>query len=248
MKCTEGSCKNPAATTYDAPALSKYSNDKKCVFPKSGPLNVNYDGTDPEDDFPQVYVDGSADQKEFLCKIRLEMPRSLAIDGHAGMPTLQNVADWGGTCVCISECKRQVVPRGVTASGGRRLLAEENEMEQNESVTGAIGWTSSRRRLVTTAIIDVTLVPPAGSSAGAAAAMQQNLANILATNNPTYGTSTPLPIEIGGCMTVGAMNYNSAATNDDESCVWSIDVPEVAAGKAIHFASVSGTSAIVWWA
>eukprot|EP01043_Picozoa_sp_COSAG02_P063567 COSAG02_NODE_9046_length_2351_cov_1.401421_3_plen_313_part_01 len=146
-----------------------------------------------------------------------------------GLITQSEFDSYGASCMANAACKEEVVVRGVTVASSRRRVQE----------------VGSRRGLQTAAAtVDVALIPVGGSDS---LGLQAAVANAL-ESNPSYGSVASGPIEYGGCMISTAKNFDPAATRDDGTCVWSVDVPEAVAGISIFFTDVSATSATVNWA
>ena len=222
--CTNGGCRNSKANNYDATVLSDYTRDSTCVFAIAAPVVVAMTVTNNGD----LLVDGSDEQELFKCQRRLDIAKEL------GFITTGEKAAWANTCACNTQCQEEVVIRSITAeTGAGRRRAQEQEP-------------GGRRRLQSSVAVSVSfvIVP---SSASAGLTLQNTIATALA-GNPAYGTLTSSPMEYGGCVISTAINYNPAATADDQSCVWSLDVPEAVAGTTIYITGVTGTSATLSWA
>ena len=239
--CTNGGCDNPKANNYDAAVTGEYARPSVCVFAEAAPISMPYDQVVSDD---AVFEDGSTANELFKCQRRLDAAKnsgSCSAASHfsesactgAGATWTKMISDaqataWAGTCACTTQCKQEVIVTGITPSASA----------------------SGRRRLQSGlyAVVNLALVPSTtGSGATALAAMQAAVANAIASD-AAYGTGTILAIQYGGCTDVTAMNYNPAANVDDQSCVWSVDVPEAVAGATIYFTGVTSTSATIHWA
>jgi hypothetical protein len=227
--CTNGGCTVTTATNFDSEVVDDYAREELCVFEEAAPvyLGKTVDSTK----FPDpaaVFVQGSVAQKLFKCAVRADICLGLNLITQA---EFDNSELPGQGCTANTACQEQVVVRGVTVdSGGRRRVQEEG---------------TSRRRLQSAATVDVALIPADGGASSQA--LQASVANALASADG-YGAVVPGVVEFGGCTISTAKNFDSGATRDDGTCVWSVDVPEAVAGVSIFFTGVTGTSATVNWA
>ena len=229
--CTDGGCTVASANNYKVAftAEAYMSRPSLCKFDEVAPVYIPVTVTAAQ------LVDGSPENELFKCATRKDVALGL------NFITTNEHTSYGASCLCNTACIEQIIVRGVRAAGGgsgRRRMEEESEEE----------FTRSRRRLQSSASVDVALVPQSGGASSAS--LQATIANVFASNSAfaSYGSVIAGPVEFGGCTTTSAVNYDPLATTDDESCVWSTDVPEAVAGMTMYFTAVTGTSATINWA